>query len=197
MDRETKRQLVHLSGAFLPFYLLWIHRIWGGAHIALLTLLLSLVAGYLLSEAYRRGYRLPFVASLIDETERPDARSTRPGRGAIRFFLGSFLALLLYPERIEIVSAAILVLALGDSVSTLVGRPLGRHPLPYNPEKSWEGSVGGFLASLLGALFLVPSPLALLGAFAGMLVESLPLPIDDNVTIPAAAATAMVAASLL
>jgi len=47
-----------------------------------------------------------------------------------------------------------------------------------------EGSVFGFLFAFLGAMAFVDPVKALAAAITGMVVESLPLPVNDNLTIP-------------
>ena len=79
------------------------------------------------------------------------------------------------------IAGGIIVLALGDAVSTLAGMG-GRYPLPWNSKKTAEGMVGFFLASLPAYLVIGPMvfPLAILCA----IVETLPFGIDDNITVP-------------
>jgi phosphatidate cytidylyltransferase len=51
---------------------------------------------------------------------------------------------------------ALVITWVGDSIAYFVGRAMGKHPLaPHlSPKKTWEGSVAGFLGSLLiGAAF--------------------------------------------
>jgi dolichol kinase len=92
--------------------------------------------------------------------------------------------LILFGSNINIACASIIILALGDSFSTLAGKRYGRHKIFYNPEKSFEGSIGGFVPAFIGAMVFVPPEVALFGAFMGMNVESLSLRIDDNISIP-------------
>jgi dolichol kinase len=65
-----------------------------------------------------------------------------------------------------------------------VGRKYGSVKIPYNPEKSIQGSLAGFAAAFLGALIIVSPFYAFLAALLGMIGESLPLKVDDNVVIP-------------
>lgn len=190
MDLETRRQLIHMSGVAIPFYLQWSYYNWGLA-TPFLSLALTSVLLYLISQSYKRDFRLPVVSRIIDATERPGVIEVSPAKGALMFLVGSIITLVLFSFNIAIVAASIAVLALGDSFSTLTGKRLGKHKIPYNSEKSLEGSFYGFIAAFAGAAALVPWPIALAGALAGMLVESLPLSIDDNLTIPLAAALAM------
>lgn len=197
MDLETRRQLIHMSGIAVALYVRWAHDRYGYA-FALLTLALVTLLGYAIAWTYKKGHRLPAISKLIDITERPGVIEDDPGRGALSFFIGSLLTLLLFGFNVSIVSASILILALGDSTSTLVGRGFGRHKLSYNPEKSWEGTAGGFFLALLGSSILLGDlRLAFIGSMAGMLFESLPLKLDDNIGIPLSAGAAMALAFYL
>lgn len=105
----------------------------------------------------------------------------RPLMGAITFYTGATIAALFFSE--PIAAAAIAVLALADSFSTVVGFYFGRHKLPVNPKKSWEGSVA-FWLSAFAVLLLFVNPLrAFLTALIAMTIEALPR-IDDNISVP-------------
>jgi dolichol kinase len=62
----------------------------------------------------------------------------------------------------------------------------GRTRIPYNKGKNLEGTLFGFLFGFLGAMIFVDPVRALIAATVAMLVESLPSPINDNLTIPLA-----------
>lgn len=190
---ELRRQLVHMSGIGVPFYIRWAYPR-GGILLPATTFLLIVAVGLLVAEGYKRGVRVPLMAELVDLTERPESVHS-PGRGAFQFFLGSLAALLLFRTDIDIACASIAILALGDSFSTIFGKSFGAHRLPHNPMKSWEGTLAGVLFAFLGASTQIFLPVALVGAVAGMLAESLPSRLDDNLTIPIAAGVAMYLAS--
>lgn len=157
--------------------------------------------GYIIAEGYKRNIRVPIFAQLVDMAERAENRDT-PGKGTFRFYTGILLAILLFgwsENGFYIAMASAIVLALGDSMSTLVGKKFGRHKIPYNRDKSLEGALGGAVYAFLGiyiyfSIFTpLPSPflLSLAGASVGMLVESMPLKVDDNLTIPVFSALGM------
>ena len=100
----------------------------------------------------------------------------------IFFAIGVVLSLLLFPTPINYVSVA--VLTLGDGVATIFGRMIGRTVFPFNKGKMVEGSIWGLLFAFLGALLFVDPIKALTAAATGMIVEFLPLPVNDNLTIP-------------
>ena len=72
---------------------------------------------------------------------------------------------------------------LGDSAASLIGGTISTS-LPFNKGKTWEGSVAGFVLAFLGGCLFLPPLYALIGAAIAMTVEVLPLPINDNVSIP-------------
>jgi dolichol kinase len=189
MELETRRQLIHALGGAFAFYTFKV-----GWATSVATFAFLLAAGFLIALGYKRGIRVPVLSGIVDASERPEVIEETPAKGALSFFLGALLALLLFKSYLAIISATIIILALGDSFSTLVGKKLGRHKIFYNPQKSWEGSIAGLCIALIGAIYFVPLPLAVSGAVAGMLAESLPLKIDDNITIPVFSGIAMLLA---
>lgn len=104
-------------------------------------------------------------------------------KGLFIFFAGLSLTLIIFGQNLAVANAAILTLALGDSLSTMVGTRWGKHPLIFNPNKTWEGSLTFMVAAFLGALTQVALLAALAGAIAGAITEAY-TPIDDNLTIP-------------
>ncbi len=190
MDLETKRQLIHASGIVVALYVRWSYNALGFL-APFATLAGTIIFLYLAAEAHKRKLRLPVVSALIDAAERPEAIEKSPASGALFFFIGSLFSLLLFSSNINVVCASILILAIGDSVSTLIGKKFGRSKIFYNPAKSLEGSISGFVFAFLGAATQINLPTAFIGALAGMLVESLPVKINDNLTVPVFAGLAM------
>jgi dolichol kinase len=129
----------------------------------------------------KRAFQAQWLETFVLKRERPGAF---PLSGAVFFFLGTFCAFLLYSPIHA--AAAVAVLALGDSVSTVVGKFWGKHKLPINKSKSWEGSLAFFAASLFALLLFVQPEKAILVAGLTAAVEMLPR-LDDNFTVPIAA----------
>jgi dolichol kinase len=74
--------------------------------------------------------------------------------------------------------------AFGDSTASIFGRYFSRTPLPFNKDKSLEGSLAGFFFAFLAGLIFISPLKALIGAAVAMIIEYLPLPVNDNVLIP-------------
>lgn len=172
------RETIHMSGVLVP--LIAIHFLTSFTAVFLIFIMTSL---YIASE-FARIVRVDFpLISLITRQAATKPELHEFVTAPIFFAAGIMLALLLFPEPISYASVAIF--ALGDGAATLFGRRLGRNAFPFNKGKRIEGTVFGFIFALLGAFLFLGDPLkALIGAAAGMLMEALPTPISDNLTIP-------------
>ncbi|HEY4659812.1 MAG TPA: hypothetical protein VIH11_09910, partial [Gemmatimonadaceae bacterium] len=155
------------------------------------VLVLSLGGGVLLAlavESARRasphigaGFERAF-GTLLRERERAAVT------GATWLLAACFAAVLALPR--EAAVAALWCAAAGDPAATLVGRATAAlrgaaAPLTKTP----AGSAACFITSLAGTWALAPFPLtaAALIALLATLVERLPLSLDDNLRVPAAA----------
>ena len=149
-----------------------------------MTSTLACLISYGLYE-YLRWFRsedVPYVTEALRLIGSPEEQEGKTFLSPIYAALGIFLTSAFFTP--QIANAAISVLVLGDGFSALVGRVVGRNPLPVNGRKTIEGSLAGFFIGAVGCQFFVPVKLALIGSFAGMLIEALPLPLNDNLTIP-------------
>ena len=95
-----------------------------------------------------------------------------------------FVAILFLTLPWLIASAAIVAVAVGDSLSAVFGKHFGKHKIFYNRQKSWWGAIMGFMGCYIALFFLLGRELALATAFVAMLVES--SVIRDNFGIPIA-----------
>ncbi|MCI0651381.1 MAG: hypothetical protein L0Z55_05820 [Planctomycetes bacterium] len=132
--------------------------------------------------------RTPGLRRLLRKDRRFDT-------GVVLYPLAVLLALIFLPYPAG-AAACWGVLAAGDGAAGIAGRRYPLAPLPWNRRKSWGGIAAFFLAALVaGALLLdwcgvAPREawkLAAAAALAAALVESAPLPVDDNLTVPLAA----------
>lgn len=194
---ELARQVVHMGVGAAAVLLRWLT--WpqaaacAAAAVAFNWLVLPRVAG-----------RLIF---------RPGERASG-GPGGIVVYPAAVLALVLvFRERLDIAAAAWAVLAFGDGAATLVGRRLGgTGRWPWNPDKSVAGTlafVGAGAAAGIGLAhwvapavgggvapwFLVAGPIA--AAIVAGLVETLPVRLDDNLSVPIAAGATLWVLSLV
>ena len=136
---------------------------------------------YTVSELSRlNGRSIPVISAI---TRHAASQSELYGFAAapLYFAFGIVTTLLLFPTLAG--GAAIAIFCLGDSAASLFGGLISTS-LPFNKGKTWEGSLAGFFFAFLGGAFFVPPVLALVGAAVAMTIEALPLPINDNVSIP-------------
>jgi uncharacterized protein (TIGR00297 family) len=187
---EDARQLVHIAMGAVAFalrYLQW----WQAVVLAASAVAFNM---WLLRRVTR------------GRLHRPSEIGT-PLPGGIVFYPTSILALLLLiPGRPDIIAAAWGIMAAGDGAATLVGRRSRGPRIPWNPDKTVAGTVafvlaGGAAGSLLAwwcRPAVIPPPYMwfslgapLLAALAAAAAETLPIRLDDNLTVPASAALVM------
>jgi len=177
------REAIHMSGALIPLVCTYLDRYLVSLMILLVTIL------YTASEFIRvEGINAPLFSTVTRRAAlKPELYEfvTAP----ILFALGIMVPLTFFPAPINY--ASIMILALGDGSATLFGKKLGRTVFPFNKGKRVEGSIFGFLFAFLGALLFVSPVKALAGAAVGMLVESLPTPVSDNLAVPIVSGLAM------
>ncbi len=115
-------------------------------------------------------------------------------KGILAYPLAVGLLILLLRDSLHVVAAAWAVMAFGDGAASFVG---GRKPLPWNRKKSWEGMLAffltGFPAGLICLWFVGERYGMEWGAGTGvftvallvaLIVESLDLNAEDNITVP-------------
>jgi HAD superfamily phosphoserine phosphatase-like hydrolase len=173
---DVLREIIHASGFFVPILSSLI------GLLAMVLVICILVAFYVISELLRMGGKnLPFISAVTHHAAL-QAELYEFAAAPIYFAVGILLALLLF--RPPISSAAIAIFTLGDSTASIFGGLVSKRPLPFNKTKTLEGSLTGFFfAFLAGSLFILPLK-ALVGAAVAMIVEYLPLPVNDNILIP-------------
>jgi len=112
------------------------------------------------------------------------------------------LLILVFRHQLHYAAIGWALLAFGDGVATLSGKFLRIAPLPWNRDKSWGGFLGfliagGAMAYAVGAWLGVSNPIVIaVAALAAAITESLPLGVDDNLTVPFAASVALIVAGI-
>jgi len=88
------------------------------------------------------------------------------------------------------------ILAVGDSVTNVVGRYYGGVPNPWNKKKNIEGTIAGIIFAFMAASLFVSFSQAVFASIIAMFLESLDVQIgkwkiDDNLLIPLVAGMVM------
>lgn len=200
IDLETRRQAVHLFSGLFFAAIVYMSTLGEG----FVFLGIAAILTFMFTKLIKRGKKVPFFSWLVNKTER---KGKPPASGVTWYFLGVlliFVASVYAGVAKEYVVAAMLIVAIGDSICTGLGRKIGKKKLPRTQTKSYGGSVVGFGAAFFGAAFMLklvlPTTEAMIiagvGAFVGMLAEAYLTMIDDNLSIPVAAWLAMVAVAM-
>jgi uncharacterized protein (TIGR00297 family) len=193
---ETRRQLVHMAmGGFalLLRVLTW----WQAALCALTAFLFNLLI-------------LPRLGG--PSLSRPADTARGYPIGILIYPLSVLVLILALPRRLDLVAAAWGIMAVGDSTATLVGRRSRGARLPWNAEKTVAGTSAFVIAGAIAAILLgwwtgsavVPPPSAAFVVGAGLvaaifagLVESIPVRLDDNISVPVTAGFVLWGLSLM
>ena len=101
------------------------------------------------------------------------------------FLIGVFLAYALFPMRVAV--PGILVLALADPAAGTLGRLYGKRRLGHG---TWVGSAAFLLAAFAVLAFHLGPAAGAAAALLVTMVEAVPWRLDDNLTVPVAAAFA-------
>lgn len=192
MTSETKRKIEHIIPVVFVLLLRYLNT-WQ----ALLFAFVGIMYGLFLSRMFVRGaFR-----------EHEQEKGFSPGK--LIYGVMVFILILLFYKKMYIVAGAWAIMSLGDGCSNIFGRAYGKRKLPWNTGKSWAGSAAFVLFGGLGAAILMwwvnlgqsPAQIiqgqmqttltcsyffipAFLTAFVAAGVESLPLKINDNITVP-------------
>lgn len=197
----STRKIVHLSMlgfAFLLPFLTWLQ----AAGAAVLALLFNLLILPRLEVDLGKGLA-PAGGSPARPAPRPSLWT-----GIVLYPLSVLVLILLFRREMHIVAAVWAVMALGDGLAGVVGGAAGGAKLPYNPEKTRSGFLTFVVAGTIGAYVLTrwvngaldPGKVWIVcGATAvvGALVESLPIRLDDNASVPLVSGAFMFAAYLI
>jgi uncharacterized protein (TIGR00297 family) len=192
----STRKIVHMSMlifAFLLPFLTWIQAV-GCAVLALLfnLFLLPRLQVDLSKRPGRAG------ADLLRSAGKDTQILSYPAgtwTGIVLYPTSVLLLILIYRHHMHIAAAAWAIMALGDGMASIVGEGLRGPSLPWNAEKRWAGFVGFVVAGTAGAYALTrwvnPSlptdkvlVISAVAALVGAVVETVPIRLDDNISVP-------------
>lgn len=180
---ELLRKVTHMSMGLFAFAVGWLGPLWS-------AVLAATALAFNLFLFPRIGGRRLY---------RDHEHAAGSSLGIVLYPLAVLILILVFFKKLEVAAATWGILAFGDGMASVAGMTLGRRKLPWNPKKSWMGSLayvffGGIAAAALlvwtarwtGASYSWPFAFAV--AFAAALVaaalESLPQGLDDNIGVP-------------
>jgi uncharacterized protein (TIGR00297 family) len=193
---ETGRQIVHILVGALSLLLRWLTW-WQAALLAIAAAL----GNFFLLPRFANSRRL----------FRPGDLDAPVGSGIVIYPLAVLGLILCFPKRLDIAAGAWAILAAGDGFATLVGLRVRSPALPWNRAKSVAGLVAFIVFGAIAALavvawttnakgivpwwwVLIAPPIA---ALVAGFVETAPLRLNDNISVPVIAALVLWSISLL
>lgn len=188
---EARRKAIHLSFIVLPLQLLLLWLPWPRTRGEFRVVFLVLTAGAIAVDVLRihekrvRTFFRDFFGQMIREHERMSLL------GSTYLLLAALIAIEVFP--LPLAAAALGFTVLGDAMGALVGKAWGRRRV-FN--KSLEGALGCLAAcvawgAVVSLVAHVPWTVTLGGAVVATIVETLPIPLDDNLGITLAAGYTM------
>ena len=193
MKSEAMRQLVHMSGLLFILLAQFMDKAMAGLLFTLIALFFLVYSEHVSRCEKNHRTLLSKIECRIRDMafwlERKDSR--KPFTGAFWFYMGIGLAFLLFP--LKAASAAGAMLAVSDSLSTIIGVRFGRHNLIG--KKTYEGTGAFFISAILVCLLFFSPAISLLAAMVATLAELLPearlfshsklkMAASDNLLIP-------------
>ncbi len=173
--QESVRKAVHLATGVIPATIAWAPPPWSWrGPVFAFCVILALDVARLLHPGLRR-----WATQVLGSALRPRERH---GLISVHYLTGAGVLLSAYLPP-ALAATALGHLVFGDAFAALVGQRWGRHRFGA---KSLEGSAACLVACVVvGWVFLPERPLAVLvSAIVATVVEALPLPVDDNWSIP-------------
>jgi len=174
IKQELIRKLLHLPTFAFPFIALY-------SKTTAIVILLLLAAGYLfvIYLEGKRNIRIPCLSAIIDYCKRNNTYDWGPLYLALGFAVALYIS-----EPVQAFFAAY-VIAISDSLASLLGMCCGKYKIPYSG-KSVAGSLAFFITCFVGALYYLPPFEALIAAVCLSVIEIISIRGFDNLTLPIA-----------
>ncbi len=177
LKNEFLRKSIHVCNSIFAYSLLYFNQEDFTLIIALLTFLI------LLFETLRNIFpNVNFLFKKFFGSIIRDFESLGKLTGASFVFISTLILLLFFDKYTCIF--AILVMSYSDTVAALVGKKYGKTKI-FN--KTLEGSVAFFIVGCIIAILIYPNInlyTSILAVLFATIIESLPLKIDDNLSVP-------------
>ncbi|MEA2559511.1 MAG: hypothetical protein QOH06_1015 [Acidobacteriota bacterium] len=177
---ELLRKVTHMSMGLFAFAVGWLGPLWS-ALLALTALVFNL-------------FLFPHIGGR--KLYRDHEHAAGSSLGIVLYPLAVLILILVFWKKLEVAAATWGILAFGDGMASVVGMTLGGTKLPWNPRKSWAGTIAyAFFGTMAAAALLIwtapgqfdwPFAFAVcaVAAVVAALLESLPQGLDDNIGVP-------------
>jgi len=175
---EYIRKIIHLFSLIIPFGYLYL--ITDKYVMVQILILLNII--FLFFEITR--HRIVWIQSIFKYFFNDMLRGHEQRghlTGATWVIIGSLISILIFTKHVAVI--ALIFMSLGDTAAGLIGQKFGKHKVG---NKTWEGFLAGLIICIIVAINFpfLPLKISLVGALVAMIMELLPIPLDDNFKIP-------------
>lgn len=171
---ETKRDVVQIILGIIILFIFYFAKM----SYAEFSIIMLIMLGYLTIN-YGAADKNSRLSKFMRNFERD---YTKFGQGAAWLAIGA-LASIAFVFDTRYIMIIFFALFIGDALATIIGVRFGGYKLPYNKTKSIAGSVAYF-ASVSILPYVLYGTIALPLAVLATLVETLPVKLDDNFSVP-------------
>ena len=187
MDEDLRKEMLRKSFHFVAG-LLFAALIYSGIAVWWHFLSLGIVFSSSMLYIKKTGANVPLISRFISSIGR---EKEFPGLGSITFIMGALLSSMLFSKYVA--CASLLVLAIGDAVSPIIGKHFGKIKTIFSKRKLIEGFLAGAGFSFIAIIPIVGVKRAFIGSFIALFAEFWDETdfIDDNILIPLVAGTVM------
>ena len=183
---EIYRKVIHAVSILIPLSYLWLIK-----DQSIMILILTVLCSVSLFLEFLRNksntVKFLFNNMFIKMLRKNEKKGTLTG--ATWLLIGSLITTIFFP--IYIVVPALIYLSIGDSFAAIIGKA---YPFGKIGVKSITGSISGALASSIFAISvnkILPIEIIIIGSIIAMLIEIIPIKLNDNLTIPFISALVM------
>ena len=182
LQAEIRRKIFHLVSLVIPLGYLMLERETTLKAVAIaFSFVMTMELARLFIPKIRNKVH-PFFSSIMREAEEKKLS------GVTYMLIGAWITIYLFEKEVAII--ALLLVSISDTAAAIVGTAYGKIHLW---QKTLEGSVAFF--TVTGVIMILASNLSLeqklVGMITGTLVELLPIPVNDNLSLPIVTALAM------
>jgi len=183
---EIYRKVIHSVSILIPLSYLWLIK-----DQSIMILILTVLCSVSLFLEFLRNksntVKFLFNNMFIKMLRKNEKKGTLTG--ATWLLIGSLITTIFFP--IYIVVPALIYLSIGDSFAAIIGKA---YPFGKIGVKSISGSISGALASSIFAISvnkILPIEIIIIGSIIAMIIEIIPIKLNDNLTIPFISALVM------
>jgi len=182
LQSEIRRKIFHLVSLVIPLgYMMLDRELTLKAVAVSFVVVITMELARLFIPRFRSKIH-PFFSSIMRGAEEKKLS------GVTYMLIGAWLTIYLFEKEVAII--ALLLVSISDAAAAIVGTAYGKIHLW---QKTFEGSVAFF--TVTGIMMILVSDLSLeqkvVGMIVGTLVELLPIPVNDNLSLPIVTAIAM------